>query len=596
MNNVLNALQKDLLFDIESNVRSKLNTIVKELKIGKTDSLQKMSYFICGDPTSMKVYEIESYLINEELSLLKPSQLAMLWLATDDGADYYDTELNELPYEEYDVFNYAYNNIELYDSYNYSEEDFLKLLDRQCWLETTLEECKIAYKKLHDEVINNIQYDDFNALIPNFVDAIEDVQFYYIYGNGVDSLSFKEYEKHLLYKLITLIKKENIDKSFFIELTGSYKDFDHFLDNYEFYSLLSPIYFAQKIMETEEFRFLLDFHIDKEIEFISLYSKTIANMADENDEKFSAFTDKILNTTIHDISNYGSEEYNKLVYNNSDQRYDHDLSRFLQYTHTLKNSDEESTRLLVYTSLKKELEDEYNTIRSSIEDFIKKEFPEYKNKKTRDKSIFKRKSHLKKYDMKGIIKNFFLVPILYVYLIGIGTSATYFNWQFAKENGFTKWLFFGEIVPTVKGVIWPYYTSQYFLSKTPNNDVVISQIAELDALIQSIEMRNKAMEMIEMIEIDPIEHKGVMNKNDFKVFLNLLQKSLEESKKVSDESLNRIDPLFVYHYRNEFQKGLVLYINGFSEGNNEMFHEGENYLDKFGEWYNTFSKKHKDKI
>lgn len=56
MSNVLNALQRDLLFDIESHVRCKLNTIVKELKIGKTASLQKMSYCICGDPTSIKVW------------------------------------------------------------------------------------------------------------------------------------------------------------------------------------------------------------------------------------------------------------------------------------------------------------------------------------------------------------------------------------------------------------------------------------------------------------------------------------------------------------------------------------------------------------
>lgn len=73
--------------------------------------------------------------------------------------------------------------------------------------------------------------------------------------------------------------------------------------------------------------------------------------------------------------------YNQSSYNNSDERYDHDLSRFLQYTHTLKNSNEEGIRLRVYTSLKKELKDEHNTIRSSIEDFIEKEFPEYENSK-----------------------------------------------------------------------------------------------------------------------------------------------------------------------------------------------------------------------
>ena len=219
MNNVLSTLQRDLLFEIESNVRSKLNTIVEELKIGKTDFLQTMSYFICGDPSAMKVYEIESHLINEELSLLKPSQLSLLWLATEDGAGYEDSDLNELPYDEYDVFNYVYNNMDMYDSSYYTENDFLELLDRQCWLQTTVSECEIAYQKLHDEIINKIQYDDFNILVPNFVDSIEDIQFYYIYGNGVDNLTFKEYERHILYKLVNLIKKERINESFFREFS-----------------------------------------------------------------------------------------------------------------------------------------------------------------------------------------------------------------------------------------------------------------------------------------------------------------------------------------------------------------------------------------
>ena len=36
-------------------------------------------------------------------------------------------------------------------------------------------------------------------------------------------------------------------------------------------------------------------------------------------------------------------------------------------------------------------------------------------------------------------------------------SVPYFNWCYARDNGFVSWLFFGEIVATAQGAIWPVY-------------------------------------------------------------------------------------------------------------------------------------------
>jgi hypothetical protein len=47
---------------------------------------------------------------------------------------------------------------------------------------------------------------------------------------------------------------------------------------------------------------------------------------------------------------------------------------------------------------------------------------------------------------------------LQVYLALAGFIFTpYFNWQYAKEHGFVSWLFFGEIVPTLKALFWPFF-------------------------------------------------------------------------------------------------------------------------------------------
>lgn len=45
--------------------------------------------------------------------------------------------------------------------------------------------------------------------------------------------------------------------------------------------------------------------------------------------------------------------------------------------------------------------------------------------------------------------------LMYAYVIGIVLAMPYYNWIYARDHGFLKWVFFGEIVATVKAVIWP---------------------------------------------------------------------------------------------------------------------------------------------
>lgn len=47
--------------------------------------------------------------------------------------------------------------------------------------------------------------------------------------------------------------------------------------------------------------------------------------------------------------------------------------------------------------------------------------------------------------------------LLITYAITVGLATPYFNWLFAKENGFMAWLFFGQIVPTFQAMVWPYF-------------------------------------------------------------------------------------------------------------------------------------------
>ena len=47
--------------------------------------------------------------------------------------------------------------------------------------------------------------------------------------------------------------------------------------------------------------------------------------------------------------------------------------------------------------------------------------------------------------------------ILIPYFVIASLFGLYFNWIYANTQGFTAWLFFGEVVATIQGFLWPIY-------------------------------------------------------------------------------------------------------------------------------------------
>jgi hypothetical protein len=44
-----------------------------------------------------------------------------------------------------------------------------------------------------------------------------------------------------------------------------------------------------------------------------------------------------------------------------------------------------------------------------------------------------------------------------LYFVSVFVFVPYYNWQFARDHGFLAWFFFGEIIPTGKALVWPYF-------------------------------------------------------------------------------------------------------------------------------------------
>lgn len=57
--------------------------------------------------------------------------------------------------------------------------------------------------------------------------------------------------------------------------------------------------------------------------------------------------------------------------------------------------------------------------------------------------------------MKTIIRNTSIFVVV-VYFILVIMFAVYFNYLFYAEHGFWTWFFFGEVIATLKALVWPY--------------------------------------------------------------------------------------------------------------------------------------------
>lgn len=57
--------------------------------------------------------------------------------------------------------------------------------------------------------------------------------------------------------------------------------------------------------------------------------------------------------------------------------------------------------------------------------------------------------------------------IMNVYVGGLCISMLYFNTMHIREHGFIDWMFFGEIVPSLKATVWPYYLIRTLSAEDP---------------------------------------------------------------------------------------------------------------------------------
>ena len=168
------------------------------------------------------------------------------------------------------------------------------------------------------------------------------------------------------------------------------------------------------------------------------------------------------------------------------------------------------------------------------------------------------------------IKSSIVTALIYIYIIPMFFFVPYYNWKYAKDKGFVKWVLLGEVVATAKAFAWPYYT---FFDK-PKVSHVSHFTKSLEYAIKSTEIANKN---------DGLYIKG--DDSDMKLHIDLKRKALKEARKVDIEKLNKDHPNLGNHFRDEYMEGLHLYIKGYDEKGNKDLIKGQILFDNWGIWY-----------
>lgn len=168
---------------------------------------------------------------------------------------------------------------------------------------------------------------------------------------------------------------------------------------------------------------------------------------------------------------------------------------------------------------------------------------------------------------------------LFIYISLTPISVLYFNWQFAREHGFVRWLAYGDFVATVQGAIWPYYVVAGW-----NQSGGQSRIGDLQHYLNSQKACNEAMKLI--IRFGGTQELPEKEKSDV---IQLLRAAVTEADAVHSGYLDRVHPEFLRRYQQEYIPALRVLAEGLRDDNTIKQMGSAWAYNRYIEWVNAHS-------
>jgi hypothetical protein len=178
----------------------------------------------------------------------------------------------------------------------------------------------------------------------------------------------------------------------------------------------------------------------------------------------------------------------------------------------------------------------------------------------------------------------------YLYALSLLIAGPYYNWQYAQEHSLGDWLVWGEIAPTAKAFVWPYFVLQgEKRSEAPANTItpLQRQIYEMNIVsaVRAIGADVQAEHMIDTTTTDALTPEQIQR------VIAYAQESLASADTTTEDILNRLYPEFGTRFKRDFAGGQRFLLSGLKSQSREDLEKFAQLNASWRAWYDANQKR-----
>lgn len=176
-----------------------------------------------------------------------------------------------------------------------------------------------------------------------------------------------------------------------------------------------------------------------------------------------------------------------------------------------------------------------------------------------------------------------LVLAGYLYALSVGIAISYYNWQYAGENGFAKWLLLGEFAPTLKGLVWPYDTLHGKLNHSEETVALSERQVNKMQLMTVMRALNSSQQAAFISNTrDPGRE---LNDAQLQQMIGFDEQALRSASSTDEQALNHIYPELGTRFKTQFCEGVRLFISGVRNNSRDDLMASKRLDDLWADWY-----------
>jgi hypothetical protein len=195
--------------------------------------------------------------------------------------------------------------------------------------------------------------------------------------------------------------------------------------------------------------------------------------------------------------------------------------------------------------------------------------------------------------VKSLVVAAFTV-IVYLYGLSIVIAAPCYNWRYAREHGLVDWVVWGEIAPTAKAFVWPYFAFRHInrqeavRAASPLSQRQINEMQIMSA------MRAIAAALQANYIIDSRAPDTALTQEQVQMVIDYATRSLQSAGATDEEALNGLYPEFGTRFKRDFCDGERLLISGLTSNSRGDLVKSSDADRAWKDWYNGNRKQIED--